>query len=79
MPRRKQQITTPCTPRLVPGVDCDFTVKEWCAKRRISEARFWIMHRNGDGPAVIQVGKHGRITITAEADKAWAARMTVKA
>jgi len=73
MPRKKIS-----QEHLRPGIDRDFTVKEWCARRNISEARFWVMHRAGNGPDVIQVGKRGRISITAEADEAWAKRFSRK-
>ena len=54
------------------GTDRDYTLKEWLAKRRISEAKFWDLHKRGLGPDIVQVKKGARVTITREADEAWA-------
>jgi hypothetical protein len=50
----------------------DFTIAEWCAKRRISKAEFYRMKKEGRGPRVTENGALRRIS--PESDRAWEAR-----
>jgi hypothetical protein len=55
-----------CAPP-VPGGS--FTIREWCAFRRISVAMFYKMRQEGWAPKTMSVG--GRKLISTEADDAW--------
>jgi hypothetical protein len=50
-----------------------FTVPEFCETHRISRALFYILARDGRGPAIIKAGR--RTLISAEAAEAWRRRM----
>jgi hypothetical protein len=54
----------------------DYTLKEWCDKRKISRAKFWQLVKKKLAPEVIQPEPGGRISITREADEAWARKMS---
>jgi hypothetical protein len=49
----------------------DFSIAEWCAKRRISASMFHKIRNLGLGPRVTQVGR--RVTISEAADAEWEA------
>ena len=49
----------------------DFTISEWCAKRRLSESMFYKLKSLGIGPRETHTGR--RVTITAAADLEWQA------
>jgi hypothetical protein len=51
----------------VPGGS--FTIREWCAFRRMSHSMFYKMQREGWGPKTMSVG--GRQYISTEADDTW--------
>lgn len=53
-----------------------FTIAEWCSKHRISRAKFYLMLKSGDGPAIYnidknKIGKSTMVRISAEADRNW--------
>jgi hypothetical protein len=45
------------------------SIAEFCEHNRISEAHYYVMKQNGDGPREIHVGK--RVLISPEAESAW--------
>jgi predicted DNA-binding transcriptional regulator AlpA len=47
----------------------DFTISEWCQKRRVSESMFFKMKTLGIAPRQTRIGR--RVTITAADDDAW--------
>jgi hypothetical protein len=49
--------------------DGNFSIKEWCAHRRISEGTYYKLKRLNRAPKTIPVGS--RQLITPEADQAW--------
>lgn len=51
----------------------DYTIGEWCKKRRICRATFYNLKKQGKGPRTIRVGDHLRIT--PEDDAEWVERM----
>ncbi len=51
----------------------DYTIKEWCARRRISVPTFWNHLRLGIGPRLSPQG--GRRVITVEADDEYQRRL----
>jgi predicted DNA-binding transcriptional regulator AlpA len=55
----------------------DYTIPEWCEKRRICRATFYNLQKRGDGPRTIKIGYQKRIT--AEDDAEWVARMRAEA
>ena len=50
----------------------DFTISEWCRKRRISRAEFYRLRARGLAPRVLEIAKLRRITLAADAE--WEAR-----
>jgi len=58
------------------GIDRDYSLVEWCQARRISRARFWKLREQGLAPDYVQLSRGGKITITREADAAWAKRVS---
>ena len=50
----------------------DFTISEWCRKRRISRAEFYRLRARGLAPRVLETAKLRRITPAADAE--WEAR-----
>ena len=56
--------------RVAPAV---YTVPEFCSSHRISRALFYIMAREGRGPAIIKAGR--RTLVSKEAAEQWRARM----
>jgi hypothetical protein len=50
----------------------DYSIAEWCRRRRISRGLFYKMLRDGSGPKTMRLNK--RRTITHEADAAWQAQ-----
>ena len=50
----------------------DFTISEWCRKRRISRAEFYRLRARGLAPRVLEIAKLRRITPAADAE--WEAR-----
>jgi predicted DNA-binding transcriptional regulator AlpA len=68
---RRKRVATKRLQRLDRGQPLprrDFTVDEWCEKRRISRGLFYAMMRNGTAPRTMKIRK--RRTITFEADVA---------
>jgi hypothetical protein len=61
--RRQRLDRGPPTPRR------DYTIPEWCKKRRISRGLFYSMLRNGSAPKTLKLNK--RRTISPEADAEW--------
>jgi hypothetical protein len=55
----------------------DFTIAEWCAKRRISRSGFYNLKKRGLTPKIIRNG--ARTIITVEADQEWRLRMEADA
>jgi len=53
----------------------DYTLAEWLTKRRISRSRFKVLKAKDLAPEFIQRTPRGKITITREADAAWARMM----
>ena len=53
-----------------------FTVPEFCSAHRISRALFYIMARDGRGPAIFKCGRRTLISIEAAND--WRRRMEAK-
>jgi len=47
----------------------DYTIAEWCAKRRITESMFFKLQSLGLGPKVTRIGT--RVTISEQADREW--------
>ena len=56
----------------------DYTIAEWCAKRRLSRASFYNLLRANRGPRVIYPSPRAP-RITAEADRAWEAERCTEA
>jgi hypothetical protein len=50
-------------------IEKDFLIEEWCEKRRISRAFYYVMRREGKGPRELRNGR--KVTITHEADMEW--------
>jgi AraC-like DNA-binding protein len=50
----------------------DYSVSEWCRRRRISRGLFYKMLKEGTAPATLKLRK--RRTITSAADAAWQAQ-----
>jgi hypothetical protein len=74
-PRRKKKARArrPLPPRRAGD---DYSIAEWCAKRRISESMFHKLRSLGLGPRVTHVGR--RTTITEAADADWQAAQEAK-
>jgi|SRR6516225_1984151 hypothetical protein len=66
--KRKRAVKARKAPR---GPDDDFTIPEWCRKRRISTPHFYELSRLGLGPRTKKLLK--RRTISAQADAEWEA------
>jgi hypothetical protein len=66
--RRRNAVKKAKPPRR-PGDD--FTVDEWCQKRRITKPHFYALLRLGLAPKTMKLKK--RRTITSEADAEWQA------
>jgi hypothetical protein len=49
--------------------DDDYSIEEWCAKRRISKVHFYAMLKAGLAPKTMKLKK--RRTISPEADAEW--------
>jgi hypothetical protein len=64
--RRAGRRRRDCAP---PSPRRDFTVDEWCDKRRISRFLFYEMLRDGTAPRTMKIRK--RRTISPEADEEW--------
>lgn len=62
-------------PKKDAGEPRDYTLAEWLTKRRISRARFTMLQKQGLAPAIVQLVRGGKISITREADEAWARRV----
>jgi len=65
---RRHAVKRAKTPR---GPDDDYTVDEWCRKRRISKPHFYELLKLGLGPKTKKLLK--RRTISAQADAEWQA------
>ena len=50
-------------------VEKDYKIEEWCEKRRISRAYYYILRNEGRGPRELRYGR--KVTITREADAEW--------
>jgi predicted DNA-binding transcriptional regulator AlpA len=50
-------------------IEKDFLIEEWCEKRRISRAYFYVLKKQGKGPRELRLGK--KILITRQADLEW--------
>jgi hypothetical protein len=50
----------------------DLRRKEWCAKRRISNAQWYVLKKKGETPRTIKI--NGIETVTPEADRDWVAK-----
>jgi hypothetical protein len=48
-----------------------YTIDEWCHWRRLSKALYFKLQRQGKGPRVTRINR--KVTISREADAAWAA------
>lgn len=48
--------------------DYDLTIREWCAKRRVSRGLFYAMMKAGTAPKTIKLNKCRRITHAADAE-----------
>ncbi|MCK1447751.1 hypothetical protein IVB34_34435 [Bradyrhizobium sp. 2] len=66
--RRRTAVKKAKAPR---GPDDDYSVAEWCQKRRISKPHFYEMMRLGIGPRTKKLKK--RRTISPKADVEWEA------
>jgi hypothetical protein len=64
--REIKRVRRPLPPRQ-PGDD--YTIPEFCRKRRITESFYHKIQSLGLGPKVRRTG--GRVTITTQADEAW--------
>lgn len=54
------------------GPDDDFSVAEWCQRRRIGRVLFYKMLKEGTAPKTMKIGK--RRTISPQADAEWQQR-----
>jgi hypothetical protein len=63
---RRKRVRKPLPPRREGD---DYTIAEWCAKRRISESFFHKLKSLGLGPRVTHTGR--RVTISEAADAEW--------
>jgi predicted DNA-binding transcriptional regulator AlpA len=50
-----------------------YSIPAWCARRKVSRATFYNLKAAGKAPRLLKVGN--RVTITAESDQEWVARM----
>lgn len=57
------------------AADRDYTLAEWLVKRRVSRTRFTKLQKKGLAPAIVQLSRGGKISITREADAEWARRI----
>ena len=55
-----------------PVGEADYTIQQWCDKRKISRAEFYKMRKDGRGPRVLENGAVRRIT--RKADQEWEQR-----
>ena len=69
-PRRKKTARKPQL--LARNANDDFTIGEWCRKRRVSRGTFYKMLKKGTAPNTLKIKK--RRTITFEADADWQAK-----
>ena len=53
------------------GPGADFSIDEWCAKRRITKPHFYELMKLGLAPKTMKLGR--RRTITPQADAEWQA------
>jgi len=51
------------------SVEKDYKIEEWCERRRISRAFYYVMKRQGRGPRELRNGR--KVTITRQADAEW--------
>ena len=55
----------------------DYTIDEWCEKRRCCRATFYNLQKIGKAPVTIKIGARQRITL--EADARWELERTREA
>ena len=57
------------------GETLAFSIAEFCRRHGISRAHFYNLSKNGEGPAVMRVGRRALISVEAAAE--WRVRMEV--
>jgi hypothetical protein len=68
-PLRRASVRLQRRDREQPHPRRDYTVDDWCAKRRVSRFLFYKMLKAGTAPKTMKLNK--RRTISIEADEAW--------